>query len=374
MRKIAVLGGGNGAHAMAADLSLAGHEVSMYELPRFKKNIEVALKRGEIEITGLARRGTAKLNRVTTNIQEAIKDAEFIMVVVPSFGHKAFAEVCAPYLGDGQTIVLWPGNMGSLEFARILKEEHVERDIVLAETSTLPYGCRLIGPAQVDCMLLATKFSVAAFPAKNTEEVVKDLREIYPITEIDGLRMHQIISGTNVVEVALSNPNPIIHPPATLLNAGRIEYSRGEFYLYREGITRSVQRVIRAVYEEILDVGKALGVNPIMYDEDAFRSTLSAMAEIFQAPFDTAGIIAGVKGPFDMQDRYVTEDIPYGLVPVSQLGDLLTVPTPVIDTQITLLSVINQTNYWKEGRTLEKLGISKMSKEELQKFLMEGRV
>ena len=37
-QSIAVLGGGNGGHAVAAEMALAGHEVRMYEDPKFKKH------------------------------------------------------------------------------------------------------------------------------------------------------------------------------------------------------------------------------------------------------------------------------------------------------------------------------------------------
>jgi opine dehydrogenase len=50
LKKIAVLGGGNGAHAMAADLTLKGLEVNMCEAPEFKEGFGVTLERQEISL------------------------------------------------------------------------------------------------------------------------------------------------------------------------------------------------------------------------------------------------------------------------------------------------------------------------------------
>ncbi|MDI7261472.1 MAG: 2-dehydropantoate 2-reductase N-terminal domain-containing protein, partial [Thermodesulfobacteriota bacterium] len=113
---VAVLGGGNGGHAVAANLSLNGYKVNFFELPQFGESFERVLRTKEIRIEGVSIDGTAKLNLATIDIQQAIKDAEVLFVVTPAFGHKAMAEACAPFVQDGQIIVLMPGSGGSLEF------------------------------------------------------------------------------------------------------------------------------------------------------------------------------------------------------------------------------------------------------------------
>ena len=76
---------------------------------------------------------------------------------------------------------------------------------------------------------------------------------------------------------AFNNPNPIVHPPASLLNTGRIEYSNGDFYMYNEGITESVALAIRAVYDESCEVAKALGFEMLEYRDIDFRTKTSIM-------------------------------------------------------------------------------------------------
>jgi len=365
VEKIAVLGGGNGGHAIAADLTLAGFDVALYELPKFKDHFQATLRRGEIEITGVSRQGIARLSKATTNIEEALGDAEVIIVSVPAFGHKTFAEVCADHLTERQIVVLMPGTAGSLEFAKVFRERGVERDIALAETATLPYGCRLTGPAKVDIRVVARILPTAAFPSKRTREVVDVLRELYPM----------VVPAKNVIETALNNPNPITHPPGTLLNVSRIEYSKGEFYLYKEGMTPASLRLLNKMDEERQALLKALGLRLHRCKEplnERDRVLGTTMAALFGP--GTMEVGSTLKGPTHLQDRYITEDVPYGLVFMSSLGDMLNVPTPTIKVVIQLFSIINQTDYFKEGRTVEKLGISGLTADELNKFLEEGRI
>ena len=372
---IAVLGGGNGGHAVAANLSIAGFKVNFFELPRFAESFERVLRTKEVRIEGVSTDGVAKLNLATTNIGQAIKDAEVIFVVTPAFGHKTMAEVCAPFAQDGQIIVLMPGSGGSLEFANIFKKRKVKKEITFAESCTLPYGARLKGSGHVSILINAAILPTGVFPAKRSDETIPKLKKFYPT----------IIPTKDVLEAAINNPNPIVHPVATLLSATRIEHSRGEFYLYAEGMTPSVARAFESLNEERLSICKALGYKLYHWDNLEFKNYNLGETEeecryrilntSMDAAFGKDGIYAGIKmkGPQHLKDRYVTEDVPYGMVLLSTLGDLIGVPTPTHDTVIQLTSVINRTNYWKNGRSVKELGLSRMNKQSMKKFLFEGK-
>ena len=352
--EIAVLGGGHGAHAMAADLSFMRYKVNMFELPIFREKIQKLLETKEIEVIG--RHGTdalrkAKINKVTTDIKKAIKGVKYIFIVAPHFSHKTFAELLAPYLVD-QMIVLYPGTFGTLEFAKILKEKGVAvENLTLAETDTLPYGCRLLerGVPRVRIYYFEERLGVGVFPAKRTERVLEFLREIFPV-----------FPYRDVLETGLSNDNPLIHVASTLLNAGRIEYSRGEFYLYEEGITPSVLKVIEAVDKERISIGEALGLD------------IPPKAQTYALEGLLAYGLSPIKGPTDLTSRYLAEDTS-GLVAWSSLGDMINILTPVMKSLICIASVMHQKDYWKEGRNAEKLGISGLSKEDLLKYVKEGK-
>ena len=359
-KPIAVLGGGNAAHMMAADLTLRGFNVNLCEHPSFERSFKPTLERGEINVVGLLE-GTAKVHKITMNMKEAIGDVDLINVAIPSLGHDPFFNDMIPHLQDGQLVIVWAGNAGSLRLAKLLKERAPEKRILIAETNTMPYGTRLVGPAKVSLILTAPKVLLSAFPARDTEKVIRMIKEIFPMVE----------PIQNVLAVSFSNPNPTVHPPGSLLNVGRIQYSKGDFYMYREGITEAVARVIRAVYDETAAVAKAYGFKILEYRDEDFRTTGSIMAVEFKAPFDTLGVIASVRGPSSLQDRYITEDLPYGLVHRSQLGRKAGVPTPIIDSIINIGSIVCQTDFWK-GRTLEDLGLVEKTKEEIVKYIEEG--
>ena len=371
---VAVLGGGNGGHAVAANLSLSGFKVSLFELPQFAESFEKVLRTREIRIEGVSIDGTAKLDLATIDIQQAIKDAEVIFVITPAFGHKVMAEVCAPFVQDGQIIVLMPGSGGSLEFVNIFKQKKVNRDITFAESCTLPYGARLKGPGHVSVLINAVILPTGVFPSKKTNDVIHKLRQFYPV----------MTPAKDVLEAAINNPNPIVHPAATLLSATHIEHSKGEFYLYSEGMTPSVARTFESLNEERLSICKALGYRLYHWDNLEFRNYNLGETEeecryrilntSMDAAFGKDGIYAGIKmkGPENLKDRYVTEDVPYGMVLVSTLGDLVGVATPTHNAVIQLASVINRTNYWKTGRGVKDLGLSKLDKKGLKRFLLTG--
>jgi opine dehydrogenase len=372
---IAVLGGGNGGHAVAANLSLSGFKVNFFELPKFAGSFEKVLRTREIRIEGVSIDGVAKLNLATIDIQQAIKDTEVIFVVTPAFGHKAMAEVCASFVQDGQTVVLMPGSGGTLEFAKIFKEKKVKKEIAFAESSTLPYRARLIGPGHVSVLINAILLPTGVFPSKRTGDVIPKLKQFYPI----------ILPAKDALEAAINNPNPIVHPVATLLSATRIEHSRGEFYLYAEGMTPAVARTLESLNEERLSICTALGYKLYHWNNLEFRNYNLGETEdecryrilntSMDATFGKDGIYAGIKmkGPEHLKDRFISEEVPYGMVLLSTLGDLLRIPTPTHDALIHLSSVINRTDYWKTGRGVKELGLSKLNKQGLKKFLYEGK-
>ncbi|MDP3487196.1 MAG: 2-dehydropantoate 2-reductase N-terminal domain-containing protein, partial [Bacillota bacterium] len=214
--RVAVLGAGHGGQAMAGHLGLMGCEVTLYNRSQDRiAPIEIA---GGIELTGQVE-GVGKLALVTTDIELAIKDAELIMVVVPANGHAPMAEAVAPYLADGQIVVLHPGRTGgALEFFNTIRSNGCVADVIVSEASTLIYACRMLNPAKVHIFGIKNIIPVAAIPSYRTPEVINKLNSVYP----------QFVPGDNVLKTSLDNIGAIFHPALTILNAGRIESTHGE--------------------------------------------------------------------------------------------------------------------------------------------------
>ena len=153
MSSVTILGGGNTAFAVAANLTLAGFQVTLCELPAFRHTVEPVLDRREIALDGVAYRDTARVHAVTTDFAEALAANDLVLLIVPAYAHRPFAEACAPHLRRGQCVVLMPGTLGSLEFARLVRERGGAElfggpdGLAVAETDTAPYVCRKTGPA-----------------------------------------------------------------------------------------------------------------------------------------------------------------------------------------------------------------------------------
>jgi len=349
-KKIAVLGAGHAGYGLAADMTLAGHEVRLFE-GIFKENISPVIEKGGIELTGISRNGFAKISRVTTDIAEAIEGAQLIIVVTTSQGHERMAELCAPQMEDGQIVIIFPGNFGSLLFARIFKEKGVDKDIKIAEANSFVYACRrVIGEARVHISQFLD-LNIAAFPASDTGAVLEELKALYTT---------QFPAAKNIMEVALSNPNHF-HLPIHILNAAKIENTTGDFYPYSEGISPAVLTIMKAVWQEKGAVLSKLGLIerfPLQWHLDFFDTLVPGQDKI--------------TGPTNMQHREITEDCPYVVVPLVSIGRMIGVPTPISSALMKLTSEINGIDYYAQGRNMEYLGLSGMNIRQLNDFLETG--
>jgi opine dehydrogenase len=362
VKSVAVMGGGNGAHAMAADLTMKGYRVNMCESPEFKESLGTTLERQAIDlIDAWGEKHTVKINRVTTNFAEALKGVRYIMLTIPAIATKSFFNLMMPHLEDGQTIIKWSSNFSTLLFANMLKEKGIKKNITLAEAHTLPWGCRLKAPSTVEIMVWVTKLLFATLPARDMNKVIHEVENMYPV-----------VAGENVLATSLNNLNPIVHPIGTVMNAGWVDTIGKDFYFYRDGNTLSISRGIKSIFDEVSRLANAIGVRMLEYPEEDFWKKSTIMSTYGRAVFDKEGAVAGISGPSSVKSRYITEDIPFGLVPIKNLAVQFNVSTPVIDAVIQLASIINQTDYMKEGISTEELGIAGMDRDKLMKVLSEG--
>jgi opine dehydrogenase len=355
-KEICIIGAGNGGSAIAGDMTLAGHRCRLFEFPEYAENIKLIIAQGGIHVAGIARTGFAKIALVTLDLSEAVRGADLIMVTTQALAHQRVAQELAKHLSDGQTVVLWPGSGGTLVFRKVWDETGMNRRIFLAEAVTFPYCCRrLHGPGTVNIHRIdGPRMLLAALPASDTQPVLKALSGTYADV---------VQPAVSVLEPALYNPNIIVHPVGALLNMGRIEYSKGEFWMYKEGLTPSVKKVIYRMDGERSALFKALGYHPYTYDQifgDCFNMSVEQFA------------VTSSQGPISMQDRYVTEDIPMGASLTLSLARKVGVSMPTYEAMIHLASVANDTDFYATGRTLENLKLGDLSGEALKHYFVSS--
>lgn len=354
-----VLGAGHGGQALASHLSLLGFDVSLYN--RTFARIKPISALGGINVEGEVK-GFAKLSLITSDIKEAIEGREILMVVVPAYAHRPLVEAMAPYLKDGQKIVLNPGRTGgALEVRSILKEKGVKKDILIAEAQTFIYASRSENPGQVRIFRIKNAIPVAALPAYRTTEIVGRLK----------LALPQFIPGDNVLNTSLDNIGAIFHPALTILNAGRIESTRGNFQYYIEGITPSIALILEEMDKERVAVASALGIRSLTAREWLYIAYDAVGKTLYEAMQNNDGY-KGIMAPPTLDTRYIEEDVPMSLVPIASLGDMLGVPTPTIKAIIHLANIVHKCNYWEKGRTVDKLGLAGLSVKEIIRLVMEG--
>ncbi len=360
--KYTVIGAGHGGKAMAAHLALMGFPTTLYNRTPDRVAAIKELMGIDLESCEGGPRGFGKLKCVTSSIQEALAQAEMIMVVVPSSAHAEVAKACAAYLQDGQIVVLHPGRTcGAIEFAKVLRDQNCKADVTISEAETFIYASRSDGPAQARIFSIKEAVPVAALPATRNRLVLDRIHGAYP----------QYIDGVNVLQTGLNNMGAIFHPALAMLNAGWIESTHGDYQFYIDGVTPSVARVLEALDRERVTVASSLGIRGRTGLEWLKLAYDSTGEDLYEAIHNQPGYY-GIKAPPTLNHRYIFEDVPMSLVPIAALGECYGVSVRGMDAIIRLACIIHRTDYWRRGRTLEKLGIKNLSVGELTQYVNEG--
>jgi len=357
---ITVLGAGAGGCAVAFDCAAHGHQVNLFDFEQFPESIKGVQNNGGIHCEGVLE-GFQSLAYAGHEIEKALDGADIIYAVGPAYSTRPFAEACKPYLKQEQIVIVCPSSCGGcIEFKNSAGLDIRDENIVIAETSTLPYAVRLPEPGKVRIFnKLKGGLFLAAAPAKNTDYVLEQVRDVYPAMS----------TAKNVLQTSLQNGNPVIHPTITLLNVALIERTMGDFDFYHDGVTPAVGRLIEAVDKERIAIGKKLGVEVIPDPELGVMQGYMTEAT-YDNGFVTAPGFEGVKAQSSLDYRYFNEDVGYGLVFLQKLGEQVGVATPIISAVITLVSLLMNRDYVGEARrTMETLGLAKHKAEELEKLL-----
>lgn len=358
-----VIGAGHGGKAMAAHLGMRGFPVRLFN--RTAERVEAIKARKGIGLTVQDQEeGFGPLELVTSDIGPAVQGSKVIMVVIPATGHRDIAEGCTPYLQDGQIVVLNPGRTGgALEFKNVLDLSGCKADVTVAEAQTFIFASRSMGPAEAKIFRTKNTVPLAALPATRTPEVLAALEEAYP----------QFIAAPNVLHTSLNNMGAVFHPALALLNAGRIESTRGDFEFYIDGVTPSVAKVLEALDRDRMTVAAILGVRAVsalVWLEEAYAATGSNLLE---AIHNNPGYV-GIRAPRTLEHRYIFEDVPMSLVPISNLGANFGVSTRAMDSIIRLARVVHGVDYYQRGRSLADMGLENLTVAGIRHYVDTGEL
>ncbi|MDR1546422.1 MAG: NAD/NADP octopine/nopaline dehydrogenase family protein [Deltaproteobacteria bacterium] len=393
-KPIAVLGGGAVAKAVSADSALAGAKVRICDLEPFaSKTLFGAAKGGvkfygeQLNLYGFSRVGQARYDLVTTDVAEAVRGAGLIIVATPALGHRPFFEKLIPALEDGQFVHVIPDNYGSLILRKMMREAGCTKKIVVGGWSSSPYGSRVdikggvILPS-IRVYYRAITLRGASLPSVDQADFLASSKHIGAFDGVNG--GDGVVGGETVLDTGFSNVNPVLHCPGVILGVGVMENygvvfgdEKTKFSIYSHAYCPSISRVQLKFYREQQALAQAIGVGIQAYDDKDFFSRENLLGQEYMGkdyliPFEEQDPIQFGTGPFTIHNRYITEDIPVGCRVYHELGLKYGVKTPVIDSMITLASVMAEKDFFSDGYTLATLGLEGLSKDETLKYLREG--
>lgn len=349
---IAVIGAGNGGQAIAGHMAAKGHEVRLYA--RRQEQVDNLKMKGEIRLTGKLNGIAGKLALVTNNIADVIVDADLIMVATTASAHKTLAQIMAHYLTDGQYIVLNPGRTcGALEFRKTLIENGCNKRLYIAEAQTLVYACRIVTTGEVNIIGIKDRVLISALPASDTKAVIKKLEPMYTC----------FYPAKNILQTSFENIGAMFHPAVVLFNEAAIERGQ-QFYFYRE-MTPALAHMIETLDKERLAIAKAYNIDLISAKDWVSYAYEGVKGESLCERMQNNPAYYEILSPITINCRQITEDVPTGIMPMAALGKVAGVETPVMDALVTMCSTLLKRDFRTDGRTLESLGLERLSAKEI---------
>ena len=349
--KIGIAGSGAIGLATAAWLSQrehGGHAVTVWS-PRSSSSGFDATSLREVPLTSTGLLQTETRVAVADTAAALAAGADVLLIAVPVNGHRHVMDALLPHLRHGQTVII--SAMGSLSALYLFEAAQARAiDITVASLGTTVLTARHEGPAQVRIMTRRGALDVSALPHSQTDVAVKLCSTLFGAG---------FSAQTNALATALSNTNPVAHVPLALFNWTRIERAENwPQYLY---MTPQVAAVIERLDAERLALARAFGMNVRRIEQHfarSFATQSSALADIAAELHAKRG---GPPGPTDADSRYMTEDVPYGLVFCVALGRMAGVPMPATETLVDTASLIAGRDFSADNDLLVPLGIASES-------------
>jgi opine dehydrogenase len=360
---VAIIGAGIGGVYLLAELGTAGFKLRLHDID--DSRLSEIRAHGGLDVEG-EHVEFAAVDCATTDLEVAVDGADVIVVVTGGNTQAAVARSLAPLLQDGQAILLIQGNTcGSLIVRRALDDAGCRADVDVAEMDNYPYSCWRLSATRIRPIIRKRWLQIATFPGKRIGDVFPLLAPLFP----------EAVAAPNILYTGFTNANAMLHVANCVANAGRIE-SGTSYKFYAEGVTPAVARLYEAINAERVAVAAALGASvPTLADwfdrvygvrEATLVETCRALTYNRDGPYQPTGT------PISLDHKFITEDVPTGLVPMSAIGAAAGVRTPAIDALIEMVRSMIGKDFATEGRTLERLGMTRMDAKRIQRIVEEG--
>lgn len=335
--KFAIIGIGKTGQAMACYLMNKGQEVVLWD--RLEEKVQQVKERG-VQISGVISGHFHP--EAEADLGKAVSEANYILIMTTSAGHLPVARLLAGKLPENSRVVILNGNWGALEFYSVLAEECKAKNVLLGETGGMPILSASNEVGVCAMSKIKNQITLASIPAAGISVMMEELKEIWPF----------LVAAENVVETSINNMNPILHAPITLFNITRLE--NGEDYsYYGDAATSMVMKYMGKADAERMAVAAAAGVKV----ESALDIMNSFWDDKYDSMYDALKLnkmYVANRGPTSLSYRFITEDVPYGVVPLLHLSRWLQVPAPYMETMISAYSLLMDYDFMANGPVLTK--------------------
>lgn len=352
--KISILGAGNAGCAVAADLTLKGHEVTLIKTSHsmHDDNFEYLQNNdGKMVLNEFGEIKTAYISKVTRDLTE-LKNSEVVIIYIQTNYHEQLIEKISDIIEDNQILLINPGYLST---AYVLKHCN-DKKVIVAEAESSFIDGRIMEPGYFRVGFRNVRNPIGIYPRERKEEAIRKLDKLD----------ERFVYLDSVVEAAIHNPNLIVHTVGSVMSIPRIEKSKGDFCMYHEAYTRdnpSTWNILEALDKEKMSVLKKMGFKELSYVEACkYRNSLNESEDAKEVFLNYAEMDTRAKGPTKVDSRYISEDVPQGLVMLESLGKTLNVETPIASSLINIASAALDRNLRNEGRTLDKLDKNNIEK------------
>jgi opine dehydrogenase len=351
--RVAIIGFGGIGRGYAAYLTARGHEPVIWS-PSGAALADFA-GGGSLAVTGKLE--TAVPLRIARNCAEAVAGAEAVIVTVQANGFKTVLDALAPHLVAGQSVIISAHcSFAALHLHRLLQERGV--DVPIAAWATTALTARKSGPRSVHVSGIRAKLDVATLPVRHAQAGLDACRALF------GDRFEP---REDVLAIMLSNLNPPAHVANMLGNLTRAE--RGEDWPNYGSITQGVGRIVDAMDVERLALAGAFGLSVRSVQDHYVHSFGVAPGPVGEMAAAVYRNRPELLGPKTLDTRFITEDVPFGLVPLEALGQVTGVALPLHQAGIALFDAICARNFRAENDLLPALDLGRFSAAQLHREL-----
>lgn len=348
---VSIIGAGHCGCAFAVDLLNRGVRTLLYSHPEHSGAIRAIRDHGGLHASGMIK--GAFRPELSTDIGDAVRYSRYLIVTVPAYAHDDVITALSAYDLSNHAVICITGNFFSLSARRSLNAA------AILETSSAPYASRVEGAAVT---ILGVKFTmpIASLLPITDAAMREGISRVFSMP----LQWHR-----DVLEIGFSCITAVIHPVPTMMNAGWIESTCGDFYFYRDGMSRSVVKVMEAIDRERCLIAEQYGFSLPATIELLNCYYHSAYKDLADFASRSAEHNSAKMAPTSLWHRYLAQDVPYVLVPWYELGQAAGIKAPAIRSAIQIASFVHGVNYLETGRTLRQLGLHRYDKHGIQAAL-----